>query len=114
MKYGGGYDHNYVLRAGDGKSPLHPAAEATDPQSGRTLTVLTTEPGVQFYSGNSLHDTPPGRAGQPYAKRGGFCLETQHFPDSPNQAQFPTTELKAHEPFRSETVFSFGVETAQQ
>ncbi len=108
LTYGGGYDHNYVLRSsGHG---LHLAARALDPSSGRTLTVTTTEPGVQFYSGNSLKDTPPGIGGAAYTKHDGFCLETQHYPDSPNQPQFPSTELKPGQTLHSETVFDFGTD----
>lgn len=105
LTIGGGYDHNFVLRGGKG---MHLAAMATDPGSGRTLTVTTTEPGVQFYSGNSLKETPVGHGGAAYTRRQGFCLETQHYPDSPNQPQFPTTELKPGQTMHSETIFEFG------
>ncbi|WP_041586895.1 aldose epimerase family protein [Terriglobus saanensis] len=107
LKRGGGYDHNFVLIRG--VYELHKAAVALDPESGRTLTVLTTEPGVQFYSGNSLNGTAKGYAGTMYAKHAGFCLETQHFPDSPNHANFPSTQLLPGQTFRSTTVFVFGV-----
>jgi aldose 1-epimerase len=106
LKIGGGYDHNFVLNGmGDG---LHLAAKAYDVSSGRTLTVTTTEPGVQFYSGNSL-DGRHGKYGVTYATFSGFCLETQHFPDSPNQPKFPSTLLKPGQTLHSETVFAFGV-----
>jgi aldose 1-epimerase len=108
LKVAGGYDHNWVLNGSDGVMKL--AAKVSDPKSGRTLTVTTTEPGVQFYTGNFLDSTHIGPSGTPYAKRGALCLETQHFPDSPNQPKFPSTLLKPGETRRSETVFTFGVE----
>jgi aldose 1-epimerase len=80
-----------------------------EPESGRTLEVATTEPGVQFYSGNFLDGTLTGKGGVVYRHRWGFCLETQHFPDSPNQPAFPTTILRPGETYRSHTVFTFGV-----
>jgi aldose 1-epimerase len=100
-----GYDHNWVLASGDGKT-LRVAAEAYEPKSGRTLEVLTTEPGVQFYSGNFL-DGSSGKGNKPYPRRSAFCLETQHFPDSPNHPNFPTTLLKPGSVFQSQTVFRF-------
>ena len=78
-----------------------------EPASGRVLEVLTTEPGVQFYTGNFLDGSIHGKGGKVYGRRFGFCLETQHFPDSPNKPAFPTTVLKAGEKFRSTTVFRF-------
>lgn len=113
LKIAGGYDHNFVLNGtgkGAGGNGLHTAAEVMDPASGRTLTVKTTEPGVQFYSGNFLDGTLTGVSGQKYVKHAGFCLETQHFPDSPNQPNFPSTVLRPGETRRSETVFTFGVQ----
>ncbi len=107
LKIAGGIDHNFVLNGGPG---LHLAAKVVDPASGRTLTVTTTEPGVQFYSGNFLDGSIKGAAGQAYQKHAGFCLETQHFPDSPNQPKFPTTELKPGQTMHSETVFTFGIQ----
>lgn len=107
LKIAGGYDHNFVLN-GTGTG-LHLAARVVDPASGRTLTVTTTEPGVQFYSGNFLDGTVHGVSGAAYAQHAGFCLETQHFPDSPNHPSFPTTELKPGQTMHSETVFTFGV-----
>jgi len=105
LVFGKGYDHNWVLTGSrDGKLSL--AAEAYDPKSGRKLEVLTTEPGVQFYSGNFL-DGAKGKRGKPYPLRAAFCLETQHFPDSPNHPNFPSTLLKPNEVFHSETVFRF-------
>jgi aldose 1-epimerase len=81
-----------------------------DPASGRVLTVTTTEPGVQFYTGNSLDGTKYGKAQQGYGKNAGLCLETQHFPDSPNHPAFPTTELKPGETRHSMTTFTFSTQ----
>lgn len=107
LKAGGGYDHNWVLdRAGGG---LSLAARITEPDSGRVLEVETTEPGIQFYCGNFLDGTLKGKSGRLYARRSGFCLETQHFPDSPNQPGFPSTVLEPGRELRSATVFRFGV-----
>jgi len=105
LAFGKGYDHNWVL-ASDSRKGLALAAEVYDPKSGRTLEVLTTEPGVQFYSGNFL-DGPKGKGNKPYGRRAAFCLETQHFPDSPNHPNFPSTLLKPNSVFRSQTVFRF-------
>lgn len=108
LKLGRGYDHNFVV---DGKmGDLRRAARVTEPASGRTLTVETTEPGIQFYSGNFLNGAFVGRHGKKYDARTGFCLETQHFPDSPNHANFPSTVLRPGETFRSTTSFTFGAE----
>jgi aldose 1-epimerase len=107
LKLAGGYDHNFVLNGKMGT--LHLAAIVTDPISGRKLTVETTEPGVQFYTGNFLDGTITGRHGVVYAKNWGFCLETQHFPDSPNHKNFPSTELKPGETMHSTTTFAFSV-----
>jgi aldose 1-epimerase len=105
---GQGYDHNWVLNRP--AAGLHRAARVVEPISGRTLDVATTEPGVQFYAGNFLDGTLSGKAGRPYGRRSGFCLETQHFPDTPNQKNFPTTLLKPREEYKTETVFTFGVQ----
>jgi aldose 1-epimerase len=112
LKRAGGYDFNWVLNGKPGTKPdtLHLAAIVTDPVSGRKLTVETTEPGVQFYSGNFLDGSFTGRHGVKYEKHAGFCLETQHFPDSPNHPDFPSTELKPGETMHSTTTFTFGVE----
>lgn len=108
MKNGNGYDHNWVLdRAGQG---LQLAARVVEPRTGRTLEVSTTEPGVQFYSGNFLDGTVKGKQGAVYQFRSGFCLETQHFPDSPNHPAFPTTIVAPGQPHSSETVFTFGIQ----
>lgn len=110
LKIAGGYDHNFVLdRRGDG---LVPAAWAQHSPSGRTLEVLTTEPGLQLYSGNFLKGAFAGKEGHVYGHRAGFCLETQHFPDSPNQPQFPPVVLRRGETYRSTTVFRFGVQSS--
>jgi aldose 1-epimerase len=85
------------------------AARLADPVSGRTLDIATTEPGVQFYSGNFLDGTLKGKKGRVYAQRWGLCLETQHFPDSPNRPNFPSTILRPGAEYRSRTVFTFGV-----
>jgi aldose 1-epimerase len=99
---GDGYDHNWVL---DGA----PAAVLSDPGSGRELTVVTDQPGIQVYSGNALDGTRRGTSGRPYARGAGIALETQHFPDSPNQPQFPSTVLRPGETYRSSTTFRFSV-----
>jgi aldose 1-epimerase len=107
LKAGKGYDHNWVLtRKGSG---LQPAARVVEPTTGRTMEISTTEPGIQFYSGNFLDGTLTGKGGAVYKHRTGFCLETQHFPDSPNQPKFPTTTLRPGGEYRSQTVFTFGV-----
>ena len=107
LKNGKGYDHNWVLtRKGTG---LQHAARLTDPKSGRTMDVATTEPGLQFYSGNFLDGTIKGKAGHVYAHRSGLCLETQHFPDSPNKPNFPSTILQPGKAYQSRTVFTFSV-----
>jgi aldose 1-epimerase len=105
MRLGGGYDHNFVLNGKMGV--LQEAARVVEPTSGRVLTVETTQPGVQFYSGNFLDGTLHGKHGHVYAKHTGFCLETQHFPDSPNHPKFPTSELKPGETYHSITLFKF-------
>jgi aldose 1-epimerase len=86
------------------------AARLVDPASGRTMEVSTTEPGIQFYSGNFLKGTVTGKGGRAYAYRTGLALETQHYPDSPNQPGFPSTVLRPGQTYRSQTVFAFGVQ----
>jgi aldose 1-epimerase len=103
IRRGHGYDHNFVIDGWSGIE-LRPAAHVVDPSSGRTLDVTTTEPGVQFYAGNNLDTTRNG-----FGRRTAFCLETQHFPDSPNQAGFPSTILRPGDTYRSKTVYTFGV-----
>ena len=106
MQFGRGYDHNWVLaRSGAG---LSLAADVHEPKSGRTLQVRTTEPGLQFYTGNFLDGTLTGKDGRVYRQRYGFCLETQHFPDSPNKPTFPSTTLRPGDTYRSRTVFTTG------
>ncbi len=102
----GGYDHNWVLTQTDG---LHEAATVYESTTGRTMTVRTTEPGVQFYTGNFLDGSLKGKGGKVYGKHAGFCLETQHFPDSPNQPAFPSPILQPGQTLRSTTSYTFGV-----
>ena len=107
LKLSAGYDHNFVLsRSGPG---LSPAARVFDPASGRTMEISTTEPGVQFYAGNKLDGSMVGKGGHVYRARTGLCLETQHFPDSPNHSNFPSTVLRPGEKYESTTVFKFGL-----
>jgi aldose 1-epimerase len=102
---GGGYDHNFVLnRTGSG---LEPAGSVTEPKTGRVLEVLTTEPGMQFYTGNSLDGTLRGKGGKVYGRRAAFCMETQHFPDSPNHPNFPSVVLKPGAHYQTTTVYRF-------
>ena len=101
---GGGYDHNYVL---DNLEEVD--AEVYDPSTGRVIQVITDQPGVQLYTGNFLDGTQTGRGGKVYQYRSGFCLETQHYPDSPNQASFPSVILTPEEPFLSSTTYRFSV-----
>jgi len=105
LQFGKGYDHNYVLRSRAGA--LEKAAEVYDPGSGRVMEVWTTETGVQFYTGNNLRDSLKGKEGKRYARRGALCLETQHYQDSPNKPNFPTTELQPGATYRSTTVYKF-------
>jgi len=107
IERGHGYDHNYVLNGPAGELSL--AVRARDPVSGRTLEMFTTEPGVQFYSGNFLNGTAIGKSGRPYGQRAGFCIESQHFPDSPNHPNFPSPVLRPGETHRSRTVYRFFV-----
>ncbi len=103
----GGYDHNWALNNAAPK--LHAAATVYEPTTGRTLEVTTDEPGIQFYTGNFLDGTLTGKGGTVYGKNAGFCLETQHFPDSPNQPAFPSTVLKPGDTYHSVSVYKFGV-----
>jgi aldose 1-epimerase len=102
---GHGYDHNWVLDSGGGK--LAEAAEVYDPGSGRVLKVLTDQPGIQFYTGNFLDGSIKGKGGTPYGLHAALCLETQHFPDSPNHPDFPSTELRPGQRYHTVTVYSF-------
>ncbi len=103
----GGYDHNFVIRKGRG--PLAPAARVVEPSSGRVLEVFTDQPGIQLYTGNFLDGTVKGKGGTAYAKHAGFCLETQHFPDSPNHPNFPSTILEPGKTYATVTVHKFTV-----
>ncbi|MCP4708764.1 MAG: galactose-1-epimerase, partial [Planctomycetes bacterium] len=106
LKFGGGYDHNWVLNQ-ENPGELILAAEVYEPTTGRVMTIHTTEPGIQFYSGNFLDGTITGKGGKVYQHRFGFCLETQHFPDSPNQPEFPSTELYPGLTYTHTTVHKF-------
>jgi len=105
IKIGNGYDHTWVIDGLMGK--LRQAATVFEPTTGRVMEVWTTEPGVQFYTGNYLDGTAIGKSGKPYQRRNGFCLETQHYPDSPNHPKFPTTTLKKGQTFNSTTLYRF-------
>jgi aldose 1-epimerase len=105
LKFGGGYDHNWVLVNQDGSLAL--AARVYEPTSGRVMEVLTTEPGLQFYSGNFLDGSLVGKGGIHYARRSGFCLEAQHYPDSPNHPEFPSTVLEPGEVYKQTTMYRF-------
>lgn len=105
LKKGKGYDHNWVLDSGGGK--LSEAAEVYEPTTGRVMQVWTDQPGIQFYTGNFLDGTITGKDGKVYQRRYALCLETQHFPDSPNHPKFPTTELKPGEKYHTVTIYRF-------
>ena len=108
IKYGKGYDHNFVLvpqKVAAGELPLIATVQST--QTGIKMEVLTSEPGIQFYSGNFLTGAQVGKGGQAYVFRSSLCLETQHFPDSPNQPQFPTTTLNPGQTYATRTVYRF-------
>jgi aldose 1-epimerase len=109
LRLGKGYDHNFVLDHPAGE--LGEAAEVYEPTTGRILRVSTTEPGVQLYTGNHLDGSITGKEGRVYNRRSAFCLETQHFPDSPNHPGFPSTELKPGQTFHSVTVLEFSAGT---
>ncbi len=107
LKFGAGYDHNWVLDKGGQTGEMTLAATVYEPKSGRVLEVSTTEPGIQFYCGNFLDGRLIGKSGKSYVHRGGFCLETQHYPDSPNQPNFPSTILKPDDEYATKTIFKF-------
>ena len=110
IRYGNGYDHNFVLNRGNAApDALVHAARVVEPSTGRTLDISTTEPGLQFYSGNFLDGSITGKGGRVYRFRYGLALETQHYPDSPNHPNFPSTILRPSQEYRSRTVFQFGV-----
>jgi aldose 1-epimerase len=108
LRLAGGYDHNWVLRGPIGQ--LAPAARVREPATGRVMDVLTTEPGVQFYAGNFLDGSNVGKGGTAYQHRWGLCLETEHFPNSPNRPAFPTTLLRPGETYAQTTVYRFSAE----
>ena len=112
MVYARGYDHNFVLNQRPGVA-LTFAARAYDPRSGRVLDCLTTEPAVQVYTSNGLNGSVIGSSGTTYRQTEGFTLETQHFPDSPNKPNFPSTELKSGQEFRSTTIYRFATDAAR-
>jgi aldose 1-epimerase len=105
LEFGKGYDHNFVLDGPSGE--LRFAAWVNDPRSGRTMEVLTTQPGLQFYTGNMLSGSVTGRGGRVYGRHAGFCMEAQHFPDSPNQPGFASTTLRPGERYEATTVYRF-------
>jgi aldose 1-epimerase len=105
LRFGRGYDHNWILNARPGELALD--ATVYEPESGRVLEVLSTQPGLQFYTGNFLDGSITGKSGRVYQFRHGFCMEPQHFPDSPNHPAFPSTVLKPGETYRSTIVFRF-------
>lgn len=108
LAFGQGYDHNFVLNRTSGPSEvLVLAARVTEPDSGRVMEVSTTEPGIQFYAGNFLDGTLTGKSGNAYGHRSGFALETQHYPDSPNQEKFPSTILEPGQTYQTRTVYTF-------
>jgi aldose 1-epimerase len=107
LKFGRGYDHNWVLDRAAGDTSLIEAAKLQDPSSGRVLRILTTEPGIQFYSGNFLDGTLYGTSGRAYRQSDGLALETQHYPDSPNKPQFPSTRLDPGQTYETTTIYSF-------
>lgn len=108
IKLGGGYDHNYILNGSSGSLRL--AARVKEPSSGRVMEVLTDQPGMQFYTGNFLDGSVIGKGGIAYEKRFGFCMETQHYPNSPNRDVFPSTVLKAGDTFTTTTIYRFSTE----
>lgn len=111
LKIGKGYDHNYVVNeAPQNAEGLKLAAMVLEPNSGRTMEVYTSEPGVQFYTGNFMNGSDIGKTGKPYPFRGSFCFETQHYPDSPNKPEFPSTRLNPGEVYETTTIYKFGVQ----
>ena len=108
LKFGGGYDHNWVLNKAE--TGLNYAAKVIEPESGRTLEVFTNEPAMQFYGGNFMDGSDSGKGGKVFDYRGALCLETQHYPDSPNQPSFPSTILNPGEEYYSICIYKFGVE----
>lgn len=109
LKFGGGYDHNYILNKDQNSNQMTLCATLLDPASGRYMECYTTEPAVQLYTGNFLDGSIIGKSGKPYAYRNGLCLETQHYPDSPSHPEFPNTLLKPGETLKSTTIYKFSV-----
>ena len=108
LRFAGGYDHNWVVQeSGAAVAEPEPVARLYEPESGRLLLVTSTAPGLQLYTGNFLDGALVGKSGRPYVRRGGLCLETQHFPDSPNQPGFPSTVLRPGETYRQVTEYLF-------
>lgn len=105
LKFGGGYDHNWIVDGEPGTLRL--AAQVYEPSSGRVMEVHTTEPAIQFYAGNIMPPTLPGKGGCGYVRRSGFCLETQHYPDSPNKPEFPSTTLRPGQTYQTTTIYKF-------
>ena len=112
LRHGSGYDHCWALNRGAGKRELRRAVHVREPDSGRVLELFTQEPGVQFYSGNFLDGSLTGKGGRRYEHRSGFCIEPQHFPDSPNQPAYPDTILRPGEQYQTESRFRFSVAEA--
>jgi aldose 1-epimerase len=115
LVFGHGYDHNFVLDRVDGPDTgfSSPVARVSDPASGRVMEIFTTEPGLQFYSGSGLGDGPPGKGGRAYARNAALALEPQHFPDSPNHPEYPSTILRPGNEYRSRTVYRFSTSSDQ-
>ncbi|MBN2411048.1 galactose mutarotase [candidate division KSB1 bacterium] len=109
IRFGGGYDHSFVLNKESGSS-LSLAARVSEPTTGRIMEVYTTEPGMQFYTGNFLNGSVTGKYGRVYEKRNAFCMETQHFPDSPNKPEFPSTVLEPGQKYSTVTIYKFSAE----
>ena len=105
LEFGGGYDHNWVLNNNSGDLAL--ACSVYEPTTGRVMDLYTTEPGMQFYSGNFLDGSNIGKGGAVYNSRNGFCLETQHFPDSPNRPEFPSVILQPGQKYKHVTAYRF-------
>ncbi len=110
LKLGNGYDHNYILNKDQNANEMTLAARVLEPESGRVLEVLTTEPAIQFYAGNFQNGSVIGKGKQPYKFRNGFCLETQHYPDSPNHDNFPSTILEPGQTLKTTTIYKFSIE----
>ena len=110
LRFGRGYDHNLVINQEEGEGPSL-VARVYEPTTGRVMEVFSTEPGVQFYSGNFLDGSVTGKSGHVYERRTGFCLETQHYPDSPNKPDFPSSILRPGETYDSRTIFKFSART---